>query len=91
MELSRAALMEAIQGIRTVMEGYIDMVAIEVGLLLVDLCRVLERVTVNGQSIEDMGQEVTYLTEQVAKLTAMARTLEDMAEDAEGRFCRNNL
>ncbi|KAJ1104512.1 hypothetical protein NDU88_001923 [Pleurodeles waltl] len=71
----RGVLMEAIQGSRTILESKVDTVAIEVGFLHADLCKVLERISVNEQLIGSLGREVASLKEQIVKLTAKARTL----------------
>ncbi|KAJ1082882.1 hypothetical protein NDU88_003045 [Pleurodeles waltl] len=84
-EPSRAALMEAIQGSREDLEGKIDTMMLEVGLLHADLRKVLGRVTDNEVPISTMGKEITAFKEQVTKLTEATKTLENRAEDAEGR------
>ncbi|KAJ1128675.1 hypothetical protein NDU88_007050 [Pleurodeles waltl] len=84
-EPSRAELLAAIQGSRVALEGKIETVAVEVNLLLADLRKVSDKVTVAEGSIVKLQMEVGALRKQMVKANSTVGQLEAWLEDAEGR------
>ncbi|KAJ1218922.1 hypothetical protein NDU88_006493 [Pleurodeles waltl] len=84
-EPSRVELLAAIQGPMEAPEGKIEMVAVEVNLLRVDLRKVSEKVMVAEGSIVELQTEVGALCKQMVQVNSMVGRLEARLEDAEAR------
>ncbi|KAJ1092038.1 hypothetical protein NDU88_005152 [Pleurodeles waltl] len=90
-ELSRAELLQAIQGSPMALENKIETVAIKVNLLRTDLRKISNKVCLAERSIEELQMKLATLKKQVPAAESRAGALEARVEDSEELTRRNNV
>ncbi|KAJ1187359.1 hypothetical protein NDU88_004135 [Pleurodeles waltl] len=83
--------MDDIQVLRNNIEQKIDAVMLDVNLLHVDLCKVIDKVTAAEGQINGLQAVNKQLEKQVQDLTKKQTEMEVKLEDQEGRARCNNI